>query len=82
MIQERFLKVDDNIKLHIKEKQKKIVYSYTTNMKSPAEPLKTKVLLIKSNLYRVTIQPSGFHPILNMLTHIFGLFNFTTQKKF
>ncbi|XP_058783671.1 uncharacterized protein LOC131658391 [Vicia villosa] len=41
-IQERFSKVDDNIKLHIKEQLRKIGYPETTDMKPPSQPVKTK----------------------------------------
>lgn len=42
VIQERFLKVDDNMKIHIKEQLRKIVNLKTTDMKSPSQPVKTK----------------------------------------
>ncbi|XP_058733979.1 uncharacterized protein LOC131605663 [Vicia villosa] len=41
-IQERFSKADDNMKLHIKEKLRKIGYPETTDMKPPSQPVKTK----------------------------------------
>lgn len=42
VIQERFLKVGDNMKLHIKETLRKIAYPETTDMKPPSQPVKTK----------------------------------------
>ncbi|XP_050886362.1 uncharacterized protein LOC127091721 [Lathyrus oleraceus] len=42
VIQGRFLKADDNMKLHIKEQLKKISYPETTDMKTPSQPVKTK----------------------------------------
>ncbi|XP_050887186.1 uncharacterized protein LOC127092367 [Lathyrus oleraceus] len=42
VIQERFLKADDNMKLHIKEQLRKISYPETTDMKSTSQPVKTK----------------------------------------
>lgn len=41
-IQERFLKVDDNMKLYIKEKRRKIDYLETTNLKRSSQPIKRK----------------------------------------
>ncbi|XP_050895838.1 uncharacterized protein LOC127102518 [Lathyrus oleraceus] len=42
VIQERFLKADDNMKLHIKEQLRKISYPETTNTKPSSQPIKTK----------------------------------------
>lgn len=42
LIQERFLKADENMKLHIKEQLRKIVYPETTCLKPLSQPLKTK----------------------------------------
>lgn len=36
------MKVDDNMKLHIKEQLRKISYPETTDFKLPSEPVKTK----------------------------------------
>lgn len=36
VIKERFMKADDIMKLHIKEKLKKIAYPKTTNLKPPS----------------------------------------------
>lgn len=42
VIQHIFLKLDDNMKLHIKEQLRKIAYLKTTNLKPPSQPVKTK----------------------------------------
>ncbi|XP_050890540.1 uncharacterized protein LOC127095945 [Lathyrus oleraceus] len=42
VIQEIFLKADDNMKLHIKEQLRKIAYLDTTDLKPPSQPVKTK----------------------------------------
>lgn len=42
VIRERFLKVGDNMKLHIKEQLRKIAYPETTDLKLPSQPIKTK----------------------------------------
>lgn len=49
IIQYRFSKVDDTMKLHIKEKLRKIAYQKTTYLKPPSKPVKTKYALKKSN---------------------------------
>lgn len=49
IIQYRFSKVDDTMKLHIKEKLRKIAYKKTTNLKPPLKPVKTKDAPKKSN---------------------------------
>ncbi|XP_058776233.1 uncharacterized protein LOC131650548 [Vicia villosa] len=41
-IQERFSKADDNMKLYIKEKLRRIGFPETTDMKLPSQPVKTK----------------------------------------
>ncbi|XP_058761990.1 protein FAR1-RELATED SEQUENCE 5-like [Vicia villosa] len=40
-MQERFLKADDNTKLHIKERLRKIAFPKTTDLKPPSQPVKT-----------------------------------------
>lgn len=42
VIQETFLKADDNMKLHIKEKLRKVVYPETIYLKLMSQPVKTK----------------------------------------
>lgn len=42
VIQDRFLKDDENTKLHIKEKTRKIAYPKTIDLKPPSQPVKTK----------------------------------------
>lgn len=42
VIQEIFLKVDYNMKVHMKEQLQKITYPESTNMKPPVESIKTK----------------------------------------
>lgn len=42
MIQERFMKADDIMKFHIKEKLRKIAYPETTDSKPKSESVKTK----------------------------------------
>lgn len=41
VIQERFMKVDDNMKLNINEHLRKTAYLKTTYLKPPSEPVKT-----------------------------------------
>lgn len=45
--QDRFMKADNNMKLHIKEKLRNNVYPETTNLKPLSEPVKTKGALKK-----------------------------------
>ncbi|XP_050888875.1 uncharacterized protein LOC127094048 [Lathyrus oleraceus] len=47
VIQELLLKVNDNMKLHIKEQLRKIAYSETTDLKPPSQPVKIKGVLKK-----------------------------------
>lgn len=42
VIQERFMKVDDNMKFNIKEQLRKIAYPEITDLKPPLESVKTK----------------------------------------
>lgn len=49
VIQERFMKVDDIMKFHIKEQLRNITYPKITNLKPPLEPVKKKVPLKRSN---------------------------------
>ncbi|XP_050918549.1 uncharacterized protein LOC127135977 [Lathyrus oleraceus] len=67
VIQEIFLKVDDNTKLHIKEQLRNISYSETTNMKLPSQPVKTKGALKKlkptPNDNSTTRSPSYFEHV-------------------
>lgn len=42
VVQERFMKADDNMKFHIKEILRKIVYLETTDLKPPSKPVKIK----------------------------------------
>ncbi|XP_050908354.1 protein FAR-RED ELONGATED HYPOCOTYL 3-like [Lathyrus oleraceus] len=67
VIQERFLKVSDNMKLHIKEQLRKIVYPKTTDMKPPSQPIKTKSALKKMKLTPndnlSTLSPSYFEHV-------------------
>lgn len=42
MIQDRFLKFNDNMIIHIKEKLRNIAYPETTDLKPSSQPVKTK----------------------------------------
>lgn len=42
VIQEIFMKVNEIMKLHMKEQLRKIVYQEITNFEPPSEPVKTK----------------------------------------
>ncbi|XP_058774777.1 uncharacterized protein LOC131649047 [Vicia villosa] len=68
-IQERFSKVVDNMKLHIKEQLWKIEFPETIDMKSPSQPVKTKGALKKvkptPNDNSTTRSPSYFE-------HLYG----------
>ena len=49
VIQEIFLKVDDNMKPHTKEQLRKVTNLETTYLKRPSQPEKQRVLLRRSN---------------------------------
>lgn len=71
MIQERFFKADDNMKLRLKEQFRKIAYPETTDLKPPSQLVKKKAFRRSSSLHRVTIQRCSLFCILNMLTKFF-----------
>lgn len=54
VIQERFMKVGDIVKLNIKDQLRKISYLETTNLKLPLEPFKTKGAPKRYNRLKVT----------------------------
>lgn len=81
VIQERFMKPDDNINLHIKEKLRKIVYLKIMNLKPPSKLGKTKGVHKKVKPTQSDNYTRRLFLTLNMLTHIFQIFQLLNLKK-
>lgn len=67
VIQERFLKIDDNMKLQIKLSLRKIVYPETTYLKPPSQQVKTKYAPNK-------VKPTSSDKGCSYFEHVYTLF--------
>lgn len=69
------------MKLHIKEKMRKISNPEITYLKPPSQQVKTKGASKKVKPIPMTIQRCGLLPILNMLTNFFRILQLQNLKK-